>query len=65
MLPMVPVVVDDADDAAQLNNLLPRRELHPESLIMDTSSKKHMLDARCIKVREVQPLPKGRSVQLF
>lgn len=59
------MVVDDADDAAQLHNLLPRCELHPESLIVGTSRKKHVLDARCIKVSEVQPLPQGRSVQLF
>ena len=59
------VVIDDADDAAQLNNLLPRCELHPESLIIVTSRKKHVLDARCANVSEVEPLPKERSVQLF
>ena len=59
------MVVDDADDAAQLNNLLPRCDLHSESLIIITSRKKHVLDARCTKVSEVQPLPKGRDMKLF
>lgn len=63
--PMVLVVIDDAGDAAQLNNLLPPCQLHAESLIIITSRKKHVLDARCAKVSEVQPLPEGRSEQHF
>ena len=63
--PKVLLVIDNADDVTQLNNLLPQCELHAESLIIVTSRKKHVLDARCAKVSEVQPLPKARSVQLF
>ena len=59
------VVVDDTDDVVQLKNLLPPCELHPDSLVIVTSRKKTVLDARCANVSEVQLLSEGRDMQLF
>ena len=59
------IVIDDTDDAIQLKNLLPTCELHPASLVIVTSRKRDVLDARCTNVKEVQLLPKGHDVQLF
>ena len=58
-------VVDDTDDVIQLNSLLPPYELHPESLFIVTSRMKDVLDARCVKICEVQLLPEGCDVQLL
>ena len=62
---MVLVVIDDADSPTQLKNLLPPCKLQSESLVIITSRKKDVLDARCTYVSEVQLLPKGRDVELF
>ena len=59
------VVIDDLDDVAQLNSLLPPCELHLDSLVIVTSRQKDVLDARCTSVREVELLPKGRDMELF
>ena len=59
------LVIDDTDDVAQLYNLLPHYELHPESLVVITSRKEIVLKRRCKKVSQVQLLPKGRDMMLF
>ena len=59
------VVIDDTDDQGQLKTLLPPCKLHPESLVVVTSRKSDVLDARCTQVIEVQVLPEGFDVQLF
>ena len=59
------VVIDDADDVTRIKSLLPRCELHPESLVIVTSRKKKILEAHCTLVSEVQLLPEGHDMQLF
>ena len=59
------VVIDDAGDVVQLKNLLPRCELHLESLVIITSRKKVVLKKRFAHVMEVQLLPEGQDVQLL
>ena len=59
------LLIDDADDVTQIKSLLPPCELHPESLVIVTSRKKKILEARCTLVSEVQLLPEGRDMQLF
>ena len=59
------VVIDDADDVAQLENLLPPCRLLSSSRAIITSCKKDVLKSRRAKVREVQLLPEGHDMQLF
>lgn len=61
------VVIDDTDDVTQLKDLLPQCELHADSLVIITSRKRAVLDARCTStnVREVQLLPEGQDAALL
>ena len=59
------VVIDDVDDVTQIKNLLPPCELHPQSLVIVTSRKRNILEARCTFVSKVQLMPKGHDMQLF
>ena len=67
------LVIDDTDDVAQLNILLPlckkhpepRCKLHSESLVVITSRNRSVLTERCTSVMEVQLLPEGYDMQLF
>lgn len=66
------MVIDDTDDDTQLKNLLPlplyeplQLKLHPHSLIIITSRRKTVLNARCTHVSEVRLLPKGLDEQLL
>lgn len=60
------MVIDDvADDASQLDMLLPRDCLHPDSIFIVTSRNSGVLEQGCDVVEKVALLEHGLDVQLF